>query len=171
MGSPPSPACSMDRQLRARKTSRSVSGSGRHSLGPRAVAPGRCRRRRSDLAPARAQNAESRPRRLLAGRAIRYRARPLRATHLHAAIVPEQLHRAQLVDFLETQFPDSDRIAIRRAVLAGDVQVNGQTARIRLRLHAGEQVNLATPLATRRASQALPESSGVLYESASLIIV
>jgi len=75
------------------------------------------------------------------------------------------------VDFLETQFPDSDRIAIRRAVLAGEVQVNGETARIRLRLRAGDHVSLATPLATRRASQALPESSGVLYESASLIIV
>ena len=103
----------------------------------------------------------------------RYPSSPLFFDPRQSLTVAEDLHGMVLQDFLERQWPDADRAALRRLVDDGSVVVNRTRSKGRKRLHSGDLVEVEVPKGgLRKFGKAVAhEPIEVLYADPSLLVV
>lgn len=106
-------------------------------------------------------------------RRARYPVRPLSFDPRHSLTVADELHGIALQDFLERQWPDVDRKALRLLVDDGSVVVNRMKTARKKRLKSGDLVEVDVPQAGlhRVKTAAKKGPIPVLYADAQLVIV
>lgn len=101
-----------------------------------------------------------------------YRPPPLSFAQSPQLFVPEPQGGILLLDFLERVLADADRVAVRSALRAGAVAVNGMQCERNCRLRAGDMVTIDVDLGVLQRRPRIPDRAlPVLFESEHLLVV
>lgn len=89
----------------------------------------------------------------------------------HTVLVPPELAGKRLDQALAELFPDYSRSRIKEWINAGNVQVDDQTAKPRLKLLGGERIALAAVVEAREEAEPEEMPIDVRYEDSAVLVI
>lgn len=92
-------------------------------------------------------------------------------THRHTVLVPIELAGRRLDQALAELFPDYSRSRIKEWIIAGRVQVDGETAKPRFKLQGGERIELVAALEVQGDAEPQQMHINVVFEDSAVLVI